>query len=230
MIEPKDPPEGQAANGLEDRNQSKLVHPSTPSEECDDDSIHGMHQIVGYEIDQAMAKKVLLLWMFRAHRAASAHYDQAIKYRDRNTYLIVFNAIYSIGLLFWVTWLSGRTPNLNIGGWKLEGNLITGVVSVLLVVLGVLQFILRYSERQGAHREAGQEFSNLQRKIERYSLYVRHNMGQIHNISREYNHITRSYPLVSRSTWLNGRRKKLIHQIERLEDELRNVPCADIEE
>ena len=191
-------------------------------------------------IDQADAKKLLILWTLRSHRAASAHYHQSGRYRRTNTIWTCINAIYSIFLLFWVTRLSSlvdsqesRSAEIDAANVQLTSistnafiaprDLLTGFLGAFLVVLGVVQFILRFPERQGSHREAGQEFSNLQRKIERYSLHTHYNMGMIHNLSREYNHITKSYPLVDKSVWNNGSRKKLGDKITELENMLRKI-------
>lgn len=176
------------------------------------------------DIDQAKTKKLLTLWMLRAHRAASCHYEQSSKFKRYNIFWTVLNVIFSIVLLFLVARLSNEPTESDVLKFGLE--LVFGFFGLLLVLVGVVQFILRYPEQQDAHRQAGQEFANLQRKIERYSLVTEYSMVQVHNLSRDYNHITKSYPLVDRSIWTNRQKEKLIKQIQKLEDELRDFEPA----
>jgi hypothetical protein len=176
------------------------------------------------DIDQVRAKKLLILWALRAHKAASAHYEQSSKYGQANTLWTCVNAVFSIVLLFLVTWLS--VSSIGLEALQMGIEFVLSLFGAFLVTLGIVQFILRYSEKQDSHRQAGQEFSNLQRKIERYSVVKEYNMVQIHNLSRDYNHITKSYPLVGQSTWTSKRLAKLVAQIQNLENELRDKPAV----
>lgn len=175
-----------------------------------------------HAIDVGNARKLLLLWTYRAHKAASSHYHQSVRLRFGSFCLTVFNAFSAVAVLYFVNanWLPGV-----LGGGE-EGTvhlLFTGVFGAMVVGTSILQFILKMDERQAVHREAGQEFSNLQRKIERYSLHSRFTMSLVHNISRDYNHITKSYPLVGRRIWQHGSRIRLNEQITNLETDLRDT-------
>jgi hypothetical protein len=209
-------------NGLGDNGFGTIVEPNS-GRRSNFASMSGSIEAF-IEIDQPKTKKLLVLWMLRAHRAASAHYEQSSVFKRHDLLWTVLNIITSIALLFLVSRLPNGAANSAILKFGLE--FVFGFFGLLLVMFGVVQFVLRYPEKQDAHRQAGQEFANLQRKIERYLLVTEYSMVQVHNLSRDYNHITKSYPLVDRNIWTNKARQKLVDQILILEDELRDFEPA----
>lgn len=172
-------------------------------------------------IDDARARKLLSLWTYRAHRAASAHYHESSALRKSKIRWTTFNAGFAIAVLYVVNadWIANVD---SIEFIPFDKQILLGVLSLLVVLTSIYQYILVFSEREILHREAGQEFSNLQRKIERYSLFQKMRMSMIHNVSRDYNHVTKSYPLTSRQVWQNADRSDLMQKIQQLEEDLRN--------
>jgi hypothetical protein len=95
------------------------------------------------------------------------------------------------------------------------------VFGLVLVLTSVLHYVFRWEERARDHKAAGTEFANLQRKIERYSIGRFFKMSMLHNINREYNYISRSYPLVHRKVWKSPELKSVTERILSLEARLR---------
>ncbi len=59
------------------------------------------------------------------------------------------------------------------------------------------------------HKLAANEFSNLKRKIERYLSIDDITNSLIHNINRDYNFISKHYPLVSRYMWTKALKSRV---------------------
>jgi len=160
-------------------------------------------------VNQFRSSMLVELWMVRCHKAARAHYMQATQHRDRNTWLTLVNAIAAIAVLFAAnsSWFKNMlTINvLNSDGvlsrTEVLFDALTSLLALMVVLTTILQFIKRWGERSEQHRFAGAEFSNLQKKCERYSLVENLNMAMVHNLNRDYNHVTKSYPLVSKEIW-----------------------------
>lgn len=177
-----------------------------------DSAIPGIGVFDNISIQQEHSKLLMLLWTVRAHKAAKAHYIASLNIKRWGFVLTVFNALSAIVILVLTNakwqqkiidkWLSkyyifsdGDLSVIN------PHTLVLSIAGIILVLSSIAQFILRWPEQAQKHRFAGIEFSNLQRKIERYTSSVYYNMFMLHTISREYNHITKSYPLVPRATW-----------------------------
>lgn len=160
-------------------------------------------------VDKKKSLLLMRLWAARTLRAARVHYGESLSLNSKNRYLTSINAALSIAILFltnagWVQQLLG----IDLPKWMGEAHefvtVYTVLVSILamsLVITTIWQYILRWSERSGEHRRGGAEFANLHRKIERYCISTSFNMSMIHNINREYNHISKSYPLVHQKKW-----------------------------
>ena len=184
-------------------------------------------------ISAERAKCLLLLWTLRAHKSARAHYMQAVVFRAFDRFLTLLNAGLSIFILFFATldrdvshhraedWIRSD----GVGGFLQLLGMIgpIGWAALALVVTTIFQFILRWGERNLQHKFAATEFSNLQRKAERYYLLSTLEMGALHNLNREYNHITKSYDMVHPSVW-KAVGPGLDESIERYEAELRGGP------
>ena len=185
-------------------------------------------------VDPDRAGKLLNLWKCRSHKAAKAHYLQALINKRRNLYITTINAMLSILVLFFAnaTWIDDFLgekfkiiSDLAYVDSEIPITLYTMMASLLavsLVITTIMQYILRWGESAADHRAAGGEFANLQRKIERYTISRTYNMSMIHNINRDYNHISKSYPLVNTNRWTKAGDGRLSDTITRLENELDN--------
>lgn len=189
-------------------------------------------------------RQLLTLWRMRAHRAAQIHYKQSESSGRQNKLLIVINALLSLAVLFFTNaqWLknilshqrknlmsSDAVPTSYSSVQQLVNSLeatpllfviLTSISGLLLVITTIIQYILNDGERCSNHKMAASEFSNLQRKIERYLLAETVPMTTVHNINREYNHITKAFPSVARKHWKNTDNKALNYNIQRLEEKL----------
>jgi len=181
------------------------------------------------EIDNDKARKLLVLWRCRAHKAAKAHYRATLESRLLNRILTILNAVASILILFMTNseWVNKYLDDKNgqiiaqTAKMALDGSDVTiSLAAVFLVLTTILQYIVRWGEKANDHKAAGAEFANLQRKIERYSIAKTYNMSMIHNINRTYNHISKSYPLVSAKKWQEAGKGHLNDMISQLENEL----------
>ena len=144
-------------------------------------------------IDKERFLRVLKAWDTRAHRAAHAHYYTAETLFYRNRQITIVKAMLSIAVLFCANvWWLVEIKYSDIG---------TSVAAVLLVITTMLQFLLRDSERAMEHKVAASSFSNLSRKIERYSCRSKTSMGALHAISRRYSEITTTSPTVKKKQW-----------------------------
>lgn len=170
-------------------------------------------------INQHRAKVLLELWMVRAHKAARAHYTQAATHKDRNRNLTLTNASLAIGVLFFTNtnWVKDMFVHVlqDVGASFFYAT--TSVLALFVVLTTILQFTVRWGERSEQHRFAGAAFSNLQKKCERYALVDKLKMSMIHNLNRDYNHITKSYPLVNSKIWKISGVDDLNNRIESLE-------------
>ena len=119
-------------------------------------------------IDVKGAENLLLLWRQRCHKSAKAHYRGSEGMFRRSAILTVVNTVFSIAILFFINadWIRENFFNTDDG--KPIFSMLAGISGLLLVLTTILQYIFRYSERAQDHKSAGSEFSNLQRKIERY--------------------------------------------------------------
>lgn len=186
-----------------------------------------MHSCNKLEENGNYLHALLTLWILKTQVVAKAHYQQAIIFHKRNLTLTIINAVASISVLFlantgWIKNYFEFNPNLgkNISDnafissqvlevlmtiiahiTLLDYNVLTSITALAVVFTTICQFILRWSERTIQHRYAGNEFSNLLRKAERYKGYKHVNMSTVHNLNRDYNHVTKSYPLVSTKVW-----------------------------
>ena len=174
-------------------------------------------------IDQVYGRKVLLLWKCRAHRAAVAHYAQSQSYKGWDFFLTVTNAMASLAVLFMTNaeWLKDLMSNnkpveLRKGSYEIINGgvvvydlpnthllyiILTSIAGFVLVMTTILQYIRKDNENSKSHKTAGGEFSNLQRKIERYLLNEEFDMFLVHNINRDYSQITRSYKITDGKYW-----------------------------
>lgn len=200
--------------------------------ETENDLHQGDVGYVATPIDETQAKRLLLLWRCRSLRAVKAHYDASLGLRVWDGVLTGINALLSIMILFIANaeWVRVFLDGLNLHWFEyLEtvslrlSDVTISAVAALLVITTILQYILRWGEKSYDHKAAGGEFANLQRKIERYMLAKSVNMAMVHNINRNYNHISKSYPLVSTGRWMRAGKPRLNAAILRLEEELQVI-------
>lgn len=172
---------------------------------------------------------LLELWMVRAHKAARAHYMQASIHRLKDMRLTIVNAVAAILVLYFsnASWIeeliNGDSDTDNFLGDFTLYTMISGLLAAIVVVTTILQFMKRWGERSDIHKLAGAEFSNFQRKTERYLLSNEINMAMIHNLNRDYNHATKIYPLVNSAIWDSAGESDLNNRIRDLESCLRGT-------
>jgi hypothetical protein len=143
--------------------------------------------------DSLARKRLLAEWQVRAYNAATAHYRASETYEFRNKALTIVNIISAITVLFAVN------NKLIASNSNFTEEIILAVASLFTVLSTAVQFLLRYEERSIQHKLAANEFSNLKRKIERYVSMNEISNMLIHNLNRDYNFISKHYPLVSQS-------------------------------
>jgi len=174
-------------------------------------------------IDVSKSRMILRLWKDRCHKGARAHYMTSEKMLWRSSILTTINAVASISVVVLVN-----------AGWiqeyffrSLEDKpifaMIAGLSGLLMVLATVLQYIYHWGDRSNAHKAAGSEFSNLQRKIERYLVADSIKMATIHNINRDYSYITKIYPLVPSRVWRHKKFLDLTNRIVTREGELETM-------
>lgn len=191
------------------------------------------------KFSQTRGRKLLTLWILRAHKSARAHYKQAAILKTGDKSLTILNAGLSIVILYLTTMrldsVHHRNPDISVSlnarntvDNSAQGAELTSIDSafskidliavfaLFLVLTTIFQFILQWGQRRLQHKYAASEFSNFQRKAERYSLNDILEMGAIHNLNREYNHITKSYGMVHPAIWrsVGGDVDYTIHCIE----------------
>ncbi|MEM6406773.1 MAG: hypothetical protein AAF700_00005 [Pseudomonadota bacterium] len=145
------------------------------------------------------------LWNKRQLVAAYGHYLAAA----RCTWLERFFSIVNICAAIFVLFLSANTKLSQLifefFEWPVENAAIAvSIGSVLVVLSSATQYILQFGARGALHKQAGNEFSNLRRKIERYWTRGNIHPEAIHSLARSYNMISRSSPLVRPPLWNRG--------------------------
>jgi hypothetical protein len=104
---------------------------------------------------------------------------------------------------------SSRVPDHNIY------QILVPLLSLLVVLSSAIQYIMQYSRRAYEHKQAGNEFSNLRRKIERYWSKGSIHIEAIHSLNRSYNSAVRNPPLVPKSIWAASLKIKM-DEIEKI--------------
>ena len=102
----------------------------------------------------------LELWRLRCLRATRMHYDSVTIYDSRERWLTIGNVAASIVILV----LS--TVHIIYGLENLLFNSLLAVVSPVIVVTSILQYVLDYKMRAQEHAHAGAGYAALNRKIE----------------------------------------------------------------
>lgn len=171
------------------------------------------------EISEKKCEKLLNLWHKRSHKSAKVHYAASIIKFRWNRVLTIINAFASIFVLFFTNaiWIKNAISENGGENYYIIASSITGVI---LVSTTILQYLLNFEDSANGHKMAAAEFSNLHRKIERYLVIKKFTMGMLHNINREYNYITKSYPIVSERLWNSANFGELQKQIRDAEVEL----------
>lgn len=178
-----------------------------------------------FQIRQRYARYILSMWKYRAWRNARAHYRTADQLRIRSVFFMLAHAIAA------VTILGFSSLDFFFAGHP-EWKLLVAIAALASVLLAIVQLLMRHEARSQQHKFAAGEFSNLQRKIERYLGLKSYKMGLIHNINRELNFVTKNYPAVPKSIW----DKKTEHDeeiektIRRLEAKLDKIVAEEAEQ
>ena len=145
--------------------------------------------------DRGARKRLLIAWKDRAFYAATAHYGASEAYQFRNKLLTLLNIVSAITVLF------AANNKLFVAPTSSTQSIVLAVASLFTVLSTAIQYLLRYEERAIQHKLAANEFSNFKRKVERYLSMDEISNSLIHNLNRDYNFISKHYPLVSRLMW-----------------------------
>lgn len=151
------------------------------------------------EEQKEQIRKVFQMWHKRLLRSSAAHYMAATRFKQRETWLTLFNICAAIAVLF----LSSNNLLQEYLTFSLGTNIgiLLPLVSLLVVLSSAVQYIQQYSARVSEHKLAGNEFSNLRRKIERYWVKDSIHPEAIHALNRMYNSIAKYPPLVPEDIW-----------------------------
>jgi hypothetical protein len=167
--------------------------------------------------------KLFRMWSKRLLRSAAAHYMAAEKYESRDLFLTQFNIIAAISVLFFSSnqivaqrifefiYSSFSTDNLDYESYQM----VVPFLSLLVVLSSAIQYIMQYSRRAYEHKQAGNEFSNLRRKIERYWSKGSIHIEAVHSLNRSYNSAVRNPPLIPKSIWADSLKIKM-EEIEKI--------------
>ncbi|MEM9432938.1 MAG: SLATT domain-containing protein [Pseudomonadota bacterium] len=154
-------------------------------------------------------RKLFCMWNHRMMVASYGHYLAASSCERRERLLSIANIAAAILVLF----LSANTNLTGLVskalGWPVGSAAIAvSTVSLVVVMSSAAQYILQFGSRAALHKNAGNEFSNLRRKIERY--WSRNNLHPeaIHALNRSYNMISKAPPLVPPKLWLWAQQEK----------------------
>lgn len=168
------------------------------------------------------AQKLFAMWHARLLRSASAHYTFAERCEFRERILTTLNLVAAILVLFLATspvlpaLIDGIPGQVDASGINIKNDFapdtqsarriaivpfIVPILSLAVVLFTALQYMLQNSQRAFAHKTAGNEFSNLRRKLERYWGKPDIHVEAIHNINRAHNAITKSAPIVPKKHW-----------------------------
>ncbi len=154
-------------------------------------------------------RKLFCMWNARQLVASYGHYLAASQCDGRERRLSIVNISAAILVLF----LAANTKLLDLIASAFsfpEANapVIVSVFSVFVVLSSASQYILQYASRSALHKQAGNEFSNLRRKIERYWSRGNIHPEAVHSLNRSYNMISKAPPLVPPKLWDQAKRDK----------------------
>jgi len=126
----------------------------------------------------------------RCHINANAHYLAAEYYfkADRRIKIIVSTIAILTGIVATLQLANIASDNLNSPVGRMAFSLTLLVMVMLLATIVVLNF----REKARAHELSGKKYSNLMRKIERYSMSPDVNEVALQNVHRIFNTITLS--------------------------------------
>ena len=183
------------------------------------------------DLSQKHARKTLFVWKMRALRAARAHYRYARHIQIIGKVLTLFNSLAAI-IVSLVSVAGFFSPDKFLTepffGWYINLEIVAICSGVVVLLTSIVQFLEKPEEHHLLHKSAANEFSNLQRKIERYLAASQVEMGVNHNINRDFNFVSKSFPMVSSRCWNHNR--KVIDRLERYEAELEQEAWAAGEE
>lgn len=157
-------------------------------------------------------RELLYNWRERAIRASLAHYRQSEIYRTIDACLLVFNVVSAI----FVMYLTNNelfkiqvsdsdspyeNPVLDILGIIITQNQLLSLAGFVVVSTSILQAIARFAEKRRSHKLAGNEFTEIKRKIEVALLEEVDLSRVIREVQSFHNLVARHYDLVSDGIW-----------------------------
>lgn len=151
------------------------------------------------DTDKSNYAELLLTWRSRAIRANLGHYRASSFYRFLSTSFTCFNLVSAIAVLFLA---NNKLVILFFNGENsIAPDLITAVASLFVVLTTALQYVLKLEQKTDAHKNAGNDFTSIKRRIEIFLVDGRLNDTNIEEISLMHTHIAKSYPLVPSFLW-----------------------------
>ncbi|WP_152612899.1 SLATT domain-containing protein [Tateyamaria sp. ANG-S1] len=163
-----------------------------------------------YQSDPETTRELFCMWNERLLIAAAAHYSAANYCEASEKTLSIFNISFAISVLFFSSNGAYVGSFMSLFGLSSDYSpLLVSTLSLLVVLSSAAQYILQFGNRAALHKQAGNEFSNLRRKIERYWSKNNIHPEAVHSLNRTYNMITKSPPLVGSWTWKKAKRDKI---------------------
>lgn len=147
------------------------------------------------EISRIKKTKMLKSWQDRATRASLAHYFQAQEYRTFDTGLTIFNLVAAISVLF-----LANNKLLDIDSNN-QYQILLSIAGLAVVLSTTLQYVLRFEDKINDHKLAGNEFTEIKRKIEILLLGNEITEDCIHRIAVEHSHVAKNHRLVRNAIW-----------------------------
>jgi len=187
----------------------------------DDEAVFDQIVVLHGKVDQRrIVAELFSMWNARLLRSSAAHYMTAASYERLDSIFTLFNIIASICVLFFASsaWIidgivsyiqdKDKVQDIWTAGRKFSEYAVP-LCSLGAVISAAVQYVLQLSRKATEHKMAGNEFSNLRRKIERYWAKGHVHLEAIHALNRSYNAIVKNPPLVPKRFWISSYHMKL---------------------
>jgi hypothetical protein len=154
---------------------------------------------MGGENDKSNHAELLFTWRNRAIRANLGHYRASSFYRALSAAFTCFNLVSAIAVLFLAN--NKLVVQFFNGESSIAPDFITAVASLFVVLTTALQYVLKLEQKTDAHKNAGNDFTSIKRRIEIFLVGGRLDDGHIEEIALMHTHTSKNYPLVPNFLW-----------------------------
>ncbi len=198
----------------------------------DFDNLNSYYRTMSEDQYVDVVRRLFCLWNSRLLISAYAHYLEANRCEKWEKRLSIFNISAAILVLFLssndalrsaaMSYIQNPSEQLQLAdstkavSLKIDAVMVS-ILSFFVVLSSAAQYILQYAYHSGVHKNAGNEFSNLRRKVERYWSRGNFHPEAIHSLNRSYNMLSKAPPLVTPKLWKNAKdvKKDEIAELER---------------